>query len=1220
MASTNSISIFIPQWKYDVFLSFRGEDTRFNFTDHLYANLFRRGITTFRDDESLKRGEEIAPELLKAIEESRFALIVFSENYAGSRWCLDELVSIMKCRKEMKQTVVPIFYHVDPSHVRNQTGKFGEAFSNYKEDSEEMKEKVQSWRSALTEATNISGEHVKDGYESEHIKKIVNNIFMRLNCRMFDVGANLVGMDSHVNEIIRQLCVDQLNDVRIIGICGIGGMGKTSIAKVIYNKFSHEFEYMSFLENVREVGNTMGLHHLQNQLLCDLLQVERNQNVSNVGQGANMIKNVLRFKRVFIVLDDIDDSDQLEYLLRNRDWLGRGSRVIITTRSKHLLQEMDDVYEVEELNFEQARELFSLYAFRQNLPKQDFIHLSNRVIYYCHGLPLALKVLGSLLFNKTILQWESELCKLEREPEVKIQNVLKVSFDGLDHTQKKIFLDIACFFKGEDKDFVSRILDSCDLYAEIGIKVLYDKCLISLSENKILMHDLVQEMGWNIIRSEFPDNPGKWSRLWDPSDVYRAFTMKKGMKNVEAIFLNLSRSKQLQFSTKVFAKMKRLRLLKIYGMDCCGFMKKEYKIILPEDFQFPSQELRYLHWKGYPLKSLPSNFHGENLVVLNMMDSKIKQLWQGNKCLGKLKFLNLLGSKQLTEISNFSNMPNLGELELGYCTSLNIVDPSIGVLKKLTLLSLSGCENLTSLPSSIQYLDSLETIYLNNCSNLEKFLEIEESSMEALTYLHFDRSAIKELPSAIKYLLEDLLLFVCSNPDAFPEIMEDMKEFLDSRTGIKELPSSMEHLLNINSLFLSDFKNLRSLLSSIRRFKSFRRLFLNGCSSLRNFPEIMEGMKYLEVLGLEGTAIKELPSSIQNLKSLQMLYLSNCKNLVTIPDSINDLRCLKRLILPGCSNLEKFPKNLEGLCTLVELDLSHCNLMEGSIPTDIWGLYSLCTLNLSGNHMVSIPSGITQLCRLRLLDISHCKMLQEIPELSSSLPQIDAHGCTKLEMLSSPSSLLCPFLKWFKRFNPTSNEYMNRNWKKGKVIIIPGNGGIPGWVLHQEIGSQVRIELPLNWYEDDHFLGLAFFFLYHKGNHFEVPYYFDLTLHGDSDEVVDHLSMDSLCKCHEINGDVSDELWVTLYPKNAIPNKYHRNQPWHFLAAFDFSTRINGEVTHPNIKRCGVQLMYTRDSLNSSVPMLLDHQRGHDDAGKNQADDREPCRKRLRASSTDLKL
>ena len=173
---------------------------------------------------------------------------------------------------------------------------------------------------------------------------------MRLNFRMFDVGANLVGMDSCVNEIIRRLCVDQLNDVRIIGICGIGGMGKTTIAKVVYNKFSHEFEYMSFLENVREVCNTMGLHHLQNQLLCDLLEVERNQNISNVSQGANMIKNVLRFKRVFIVLDNIDDSDQFEHLPIDRNWLRKGSRVIITTRNKQLLQEMDDVYEVEKLN------------------------------------------------------------------------------------------------------------------------------------------------------------------------------------------------------------------------------------------------------------------------------------------------------------------------------------------------------------------------------------------------------------------------------------------------------------------------------------------------------------------------------------------------------------------------------------------------------------------------------------------------------------------------------------------------------------------------------------------------------------------------------------------------------------------------------------------------------------------------------------------------------
>ncbi|KAL6342731.1 hypothetical protein AAG906_016565 [Vitis piasezkii] len=120
----------------------------------------------------------------------------------------------------------------------------------------------------------------------------------------------------------------------------------------------------------------------------------------------------------------------------------------------------------------------------------------------------------------------------------------------------------------------------------------------------------------------------------------------------------------------------------------------------------------------------------------------------------------------------------------------------------------------------------------------------------------------------------------------------------------------------------------------------------------------------------------------------------------------------------------------------------------------------------------------------------------------------------------------------------------------------------------------------------------------------------NLRLRGDPDEVVDDHDLRYLCTCDNFN----DRLLVTLYHKNAIPNKYHRKQPWHFLAAVD------GVATHINIKRCGVQLIYTHDYLHHNVPMLVDHQRGHDDAGENQADDQEPHPKRLRASSTDLKL
>ena len=159
-SSSSSSTLSIPRTStYDVFLSFRGEDTRYNFTDHLYNALFNRGIRTFRD-EKLRRGEAIAPELLKAIEESRSSVIVFSENYARSRWCLDELVKIMECRKDLGHTVIPIFYHVDPSHVRNQEGSFGEAFAGYEKN---WKDKIPRWRRALTEAANLFGWHLLDG-------------------------------------------------------------------------------------------------------------------------------------------------------------------------------------------------------------------------------------------------------------------------------------------------------------------------------------------------------------------------------------------------------------------------------------------------------------------------------------------------------------------------------------------------------------------------------------------------------------------------------------------------------------------------------------------------------------------------------------------------------------------------------------------------------------------------------------------------------------------------------------------------------------------------------------------------------------------------------------------------------------------------------------------------------------------------------------------------
>jgi len=142
--------------KYDVFLSFRGVDTRRNFISFLYKELVRRKIRTFKDDKELENGQRISPELKSTIEVSRFAVVVVSENYAASSWCLDELVTIMDFEKKGSITVMPIFYDVNPCDLRRQTGVLAEQFK--KHASREDPEKVLKWRQALTNFAQLSGD------------------------------------------------------------------------------------------------------------------------------------------------------------------------------------------------------------------------------------------------------------------------------------------------------------------------------------------------------------------------------------------------------------------------------------------------------------------------------------------------------------------------------------------------------------------------------------------------------------------------------------------------------------------------------------------------------------------------------------------------------------------------------------------------------------------------------------------------------------------------------------------------------------------------------------------------------------------------------------------------------------------------------------------------------------------------------------------------------
>lgn len=157
---------------HDVFLSFRGEDTRSSFTSHLHHSLLNSGIKVFMDDDSLQRGDNISTSLLQAIEQSQIAIIIFSQNYAKSRWCLNELAKIMKCHRTIGQVVLPVFYDIHPSEVRHQTGEFGKAYQNLLNKLSNKKglfkvpvfkfglsnfKLQQSWTTALHEAAGFGG-------------------------------------------------------------------------------------------------------------------------------------------------------------------------------------------------------------------------------------------------------------------------------------------------------------------------------------------------------------------------------------------------------------------------------------------------------------------------------------------------------------------------------------------------------------------------------------------------------------------------------------------------------------------------------------------------------------------------------------------------------------------------------------------------------------------------------------------------------------------------------------------------------------------------------------------------------------------------------------------------------------------------------------------------------------------------------------------------------
>ncbi len=340
-----------------------------------------------------------------------------------------------------------------------------------------------------------------------------------------------VGLKETSKELIETLNGME-KDVGILSLVGMGGIGKTTLAKELYRSFetNDTFEKKSILMNVRESA----ILDLQKQLARDLFR----KDVRSEGEF-NECFNRIMDRKALIVIDDVDENGQFDKLIPDMNKLCPGSRIIITSRDSNVVNNTmkngNCEYlrrEVALLNTTDSRHLFNWHAFQSIDADYDFQELAKKVADACCGLPLALEVIGCFLFDKRgerDSMWPETIeALIERKG---ILDKLMISYDGLPPEERMMFLDISCFMIGQREHIAMQIFKACTFDYKgpaASFSSLKDKCLVKLDEDRIIMHDLLRDMGRQVVKNESRNmEKGTPSHLWDPEMVQRVLENKE---------------------------------------------------------------------------------------------------------------------------------------------------------------------------------------------------------------------------------------------------------------------------------------------------------------------------------------------------------------------------------------------------------------------------------------------------------------------------------------------------------------------------------------------------------------------------------------------------------------------------------------------------------------------------------------------------------------------
>ncbi|KAG7636426.1 Winged helix DNA-binding domain superfamily [Arabidopsis thaliana x Arabidopsis arenosa] len=866
---------------------------------------------------------------------------------------------------------------------------------------------------------------------------------------------NRIGIYTRMMKL-EKIVYKQLWGIRSIGIWGMPGIGKTTLAEAAFDEFSGDYEASCIIKDFDKEFLAKGLYHLWNEYLGE------NINNSFIKSGQ---------KRLLIVLDNVLKPLDADAFLNGFDWFGPGSLIIITSRDKQVLVQcgVNQIYEVEGLNEDEAKQLLHGCAFGIDWRKQSGLETLARyyisVIKHFSGNPLALSLYGEMLSHMKPDKMEVKLLKLNHPPPPQIMEVFKSNYNALNDNEKSMFLDIACFFRGEKADYVMQLFEGCGFFPHVGIYVLVDKCLVTIVERKMEMHNLIQIVG-KAISNEGTVELDRHVRLWDTSIIQPLLedeeTKLKGeskgtTRDIEVIFLDMS---NLKFFVKpdAFKSMHNLRFLKIYSSN----PGKHQRIRFREALQSLPNELRLLHWEDYPLQSLPQHFDPTHLVELNMPYSKLQKLWGGTKNLEMLKMVRLSHSQDLVEIEELIKSKNIEVIDLQGCTKIQSF-PATRHLQHLRVINLSGCVEIksTQLEEFQGFPRNLKELYLSGTGIREVTSSISHlSSLEVLDLSNCKR--LQNLPMGKGNLasLIKLMLSGCSKLQNIQDLPTNLKELYLAGTSIREVPSSICHLTQLVVFDAENCKKLQDLPMGMGNLISLTMLILSGCSELRSIPDLPRNLRHLN---LAETPIKKLPSSFEDLTKLVSLDLNHCERFQHL--QMESFESVVRVDLSGCLELKyilgfslqditqlhedgtdkvmlhgtppcnvtlilekwrtrhvtpmeksgsKFYLKLMPFVTtpyrsklhsslvfrmyaMVSLFLSKAYLLDIHIPQEICNLLSLKTLDLSGNNFGKLPESIKQFRNLESLILCHCKNLESLPELPQSLEFLNAHGCVCLK-------------------------------------------------------------------------------------------------------------------------------------------------------------------------------------------------------------------------------